>query len=200
MVHCHPTAGKQGCRRLRRRCSRGQAWPGRDFLHVQHGPGPIYVPPILPPINRYTLQELDLEAIMKNPQLREYSSEILPSSPVFIICSQDMIFCLISVSNLDRLTASASVRLQRCIDARFYRSLRMAAHVFRSTIRGVCAATFVIVLRVLVSLRAVHRIRRSIFLSRIHFQSACRRAFVLSSKNCVRLSLPLSFPLLLPYP
>lgn len=32
---------------------------------------PVYVPPILPPINRYTLQELDLDAIMKNPQLRE---------------------------------------------------------------------------------------------------------------------------------
>ncbi|KAH8114533.1 T-complex protein 11-domain-containing protein [Phellopilus nigrolimitatus] len=32
--------------------------------------GSFYVPPILPPINRYTLQELDLDAIMKNPQLR----------------------------------------------------------------------------------------------------------------------------------
>lgn len=162
--------------------------------------GPIYVPPILPPINRYTLQELDLEAIMKNPQLREYCTEIILSSPVFISRSQVMIFCLTLVSNLDRLTANASVRLRRCIGARFYRSLRMAVHVFRSTIRGVCAATFATVLRVLVSLQVVHRIRKSIFLSRIRFQSACRRAFVLLLKNCVRLSLPLSFPLLLPYP
>lgn len=37
--------------------------------------GSFYVPPILPPINRYTLQELDLDAIMKNPQLRTYLSE-----------------------------------------------------------------------------------------------------------------------------
>lgn len=44
-----------------------------DGLHVAHNTArvPVYVPPVLPPINRYTLQELDLEAIMRNPQLRK---------------------------------------------------------------------------------------------------------------------------------
>ncbi|KAI5122802.1 hypothetical protein M0805_000145 [Coniferiporia weirii] len=42
----------------------------RGFLNQNDRVGSFYVPPILPPINRYTLQELDLDAIMKNPQLR----------------------------------------------------------------------------------------------------------------------------------
>ena len=47
-----------------------------DGMHLAHAAGqsPIYVPSMLPPINRYTLQELDLAAIMRNPQLREFSS------------------------------------------------------------------------------------------------------------------------------
>jgi hypothetical protein len=42
------------------------------------GRSSFYVPPILPPINRYTLQELDLDAIMKNPQLRMFFSCFTP--------------------------------------------------------------------------------------------------------------------------
>lgn len=48
-------------------------------VHGSTRVGPIYVPPILPPINRYTLQELDLDAIMKNPQLRECIPLVSPS-------------------------------------------------------------------------------------------------------------------------
>lgn len=46
-----------------------------DGVHFTRTPtySPVFVPPILPPINRYTLQELDMEAIMKNPQLRKHT-------------------------------------------------------------------------------------------------------------------------------
>jgi hypothetical protein len=45
-----------------------------DGMHLANsmpGQSPIYIPSLLPPINRYTLQELDLAAILRNPQLRE---------------------------------------------------------------------------------------------------------------------------------
>ena len=37
-------------------------------------PASPHVPPLQPPINRVTLKELDLEAILRNPQLRQFAS------------------------------------------------------------------------------------------------------------------------------
>jgi len=34
--------------------------------------GPFFIPLLMPPINRYTLKELDIETIIVNPQLRAY--------------------------------------------------------------------------------------------------------------------------------
>ena len=39
-------------------------------------PSYVHVPPHQPPINRDTLKELDLDAILRNPQLRQYPSSL----------------------------------------------------------------------------------------------------------------------------
>lgn len=44
-------------------------------------PSYVHVPSHQPPINRETLKELDLDAILRNPQLRAYSTPILSSVP-----------------------------------------------------------------------------------------------------------------------
>ena len=59
-------------------------------------PSPPHVPSHQPPINRVTLKELDLEAILRNPQLRQCfsSTNLLPCSIVLIMpfVGHDLLF------------------------------------------------------------------------------------------------------------
>lgn len=81
-------------------------------------PSYAHVPPHQPPINRETLKELDLDAILRNPQLRQCSSSLsnrlclIDSS---LIALQDTISCSIPVCSFVRHSVAESGTWRRAI-------------------------------------------------------------------------------------
>lgn len=96
-----------------------------------------HIPPLQPLINRQTLKELDLDAILRNPQLRTSLGILVPrpKPPSLTRPFQATISYLILDSSSDPRQVGASVTWPKNIGLLSHRNSKMDAHVFPLTWR-----------------------------------------------------------------